>query len=84
MAGREWPLLLPGHSPEVFRGNLKKPFELADAVLADIPRLMGGPGILEEPDCLLMVRLCHIKGVFQGGVVESFVVHATSVVPFPG
>jgi hypothetical protein len=31
-----------------------------------------------------MVGFCHIKGVFKGGVVESFVIHATSVVPFPG
>ena len=76
--------MLPCHPPEVFRGNLQKPFELAHAVLADVPRLMGGPGILKEPDGLLMVGLCHIKGVFKGGVVESFVVHATSVVPFPG
>ena len=84
MGREERPLLLPGDPPEIFRCNRKEVFELAHAVLADVPRLMGGPGILEEPDCLLMVRLCHIKGVFQGGVVESFVVHATSVVPFPG
>ena len=84
MAGREWPLLLPGHSPEVFRGNLKKPFELAHAVLADVPRLISGPRFLKEPGRLLMVRRCHIKGVFKGGLVESFVIHSTSVVPFPG
>jgi hypothetical protein len=31
-----------------------------------------------------MVGFCHIKGVFKGGFVESFVSHATSLVPFPG
>jgi hypothetical protein len=33
-----------------------------------------------------VVRLGHVQGVFEGGVVlkTRFVVHATSVVPFPG
>ena len=77
-------LLLPGDPPEIFGGNRQQVFELAHAVLADVPRLISGPRFLKEPGRLLMVRRCHIKGVFKGGLVESFVIHSTSVVPFPG
>ncbi|MET3718586.1 hypothetical protein ABIB27_000412 [Arthrobacter sp. UYEF21] len=31
-----------------------------------------------------MVGLRYVKGVFEGGLVESFVIHGTSVVPIPG
>ena len=84
MGRQERPLLLPGDPPEIFRCNRKEVFELAHAVLADVPGLIRGPRILKEPGRLLMVGFCHVKGVFKGGVVESFVIHATSLVPFPG
>ncbi|MDR6417399.1 hypothetical protein J2808_004160 [Pseudarthrobacter sulfonivorans] len=31
-----------------------------------------------------MVGLGDVEGVFKGGVVESFVIHGTSVVDIPG
>jgi hypothetical protein len=79
-------LLLPGDPSKVFLGNGKQSLELAHAVLADIPGLMGGAGTFEQPDCFLMVCLGHVQGMFEGGLVLKcrFVVHATSVVPFPG
>jgi len=79
-------LLLPGDPSKVFLGNGEQSLELAYPILADIPGLMGGAGAFEQPDCFLMVCLGHVQGVFEGGVVLKcrFVVHATSVVPFPG
>jgi hypothetical protein len=79
-------LLLPGNPSKVFLGNGEQSLELAHPVLADIAGLVGGAGAFEQPDCFLMVCLGDVQGVFEGGVVLKcrFVVHATSVVPFPG
>lgn len=79
-------LLLPGDPSKVFLGNGQQSLELAHAVLADIPGRVCGAGAFKQPHGFLVVRLGHVQGVFEGGVVlkSRFVVHATSVVPFPG
>lgn len=89
----EWPgssaycygrLLLPDYTAQVFFGNLQEPFELAHTVVADVACSPGRAGLLQEPDGFFVVGLGDIEGVFKGGLVESFVIHATSVVPIPG
>ncbi|GEM_PF-1818167 len=77
-------LLLPGHPPQVFLRNLEESFELAHPVLADVAGSPACAGLLQEPDGFLLVGLGDVEGVFKGGLVESFFVHATSVVPIPG
>jgi hypothetical protein len=81
-SGRD--LLLPDHPPEILFGQLEEAFQLPDAVLANIAGSQRSTGLLHEPDSLFMVGLGDVEGVFKGGVVESFVIHGTSVVPIPG
>ena len=61
--------------------NWRRVFQLPDAVLANIAGSQRSTGLLHEPDGLFMVGLGDVEGVFKGGVVESFVIHGTSVVP---
>lgn len=77
-------LLLPGNPPEVLFGQLEQAFQLVDAFLTDIAGSVGRTGLLQEPDGLFVVGLGNVKGVFESGVVESFVFHCTSVVLIPG
>lgn len=77
-------LLLPGYAAQILFGNLEEPFELAHPVRADVAGSPGRSRLLQEPDGFFMVGLGDVEGVFKGGLVESFVIHATSVVPIPG
>jgi hypothetical protein len=79
-------LLLPHHPSEVFLGYRQQPFQLAHPVLSDVAGLVGGPGTLKQPDSLLMVGFGDVEGVLKGCFVlkRRIIVHATSVVPFPG
>lgn len=84
-AAAAW-LLFPGDPSKVFFGNGQQSLKLAHAVLADIPGRMGRAGAFNQPYRFLMVGFGYVQGVFEGGLVlkSRFVVHATSVVPFPG
>ena len=77
-------LLFPGYPPEILFGQAEEAFQLPDTVLADVAGRVCRTGLLQEPEGLFMIGLGDVKGVFQGGVVESFVIHGTSVVPIPG
>ena len=81
-SGRD--LLLPDNPAEVLFGQMEEAFQLPDAVLADIAGGQASTGLLQKPHGLFMVGLGDVEGVFKGGVVESFVIHGTSVVPIPG
>ncbi|MET3174935.1 UNVERIFIED_ORG: hypothetical protein ABIB52_002789 [Arthrobacter sp. UYCu721] len=76
--------MLPGYAAQIFFGNLEEPFELAHSVLAYVAGSPGRPRLAKEPDGFFVVGLGDVEGVFKGGLVESFVIHATSVVPIPG
>jgi hypothetical protein len=76
--------LLPGYTAQVFFGDLEEPFELAHPVVANIAGSPGRARLVQEPDGFFVVGPGDVKGVFKGGLVESFVIHATSVVPIPG
>lgn len=76
--------MLSDYTPKIFLGHPEEAFKLVHAVLADVAGGPGRAGLLQKPDGLLMVGLGEVEGVFKSGVVESFVIHATSVVPFPG
>ena len=81
----EWPeLLLPDYPPEILFGQVEEAFQLPNAVFADVAGSLGSTGLLKKPDSLLVVGFGHVEGVFKSGVVESFVIHGTSVVPIPG
>lgn len=79
-------LLFPDHPPEIFLGQLQETFQLAHPVLTDIPRTVGCAGLFKEADGFLVVCLCHVQGMLKRGLVLKgcVVVHATSLVPFPG
>ena len=77
-------LLLPGHAPEIFFGQLEEAFQLPHAVSTDVAGRPGSTGLLKKPDGLLVIGLGHVKGVFKSGLVERFVIHGTSLVPIPG
>lgn len=81
-SGRD--LLLPDHPAEILFRELEEAFQLPDAVLTDVAGGQGSTGLLQQPDGLFVVGLGDVKGVFKGGVVESFVIHGTSVVDIPG
>ena len=85
-AGGRDRLLLPGHPPEVFLGDGQQILKLAHPLVRDVAGLPGRPGAFEQPYCFLVIGLGYVQGVFEGGFVlkSRFVVHATSVVPFPG
>jgi hypothetical protein len=81
----EWPeLLLPGYSPKIFFGQMEEAFQLPNAVFAGVAGSVGSTGLLKKPDGLLVVGFGHVKGMFKGGLVESLVIHGTSLVPIPG
>ena len=89
----EWPgkaayrwvrLLLPGYTVQVFFGNLEETFELPHPVVTDIAGSPKRARLFQEPDGFFMVGLGDVECVFKGGLVESFVIHATSVIPIPG
>jgi hypothetical protein len=81
----EWPgLLLPDYPPKIFFGQVEEAFQLANAVFADVADGLRSTGLLKKPDSLLVVGFGDVKGMFQGGLVESLVIHGTSVVPIPG
>ena len=79
-------LLFARDPSEIFLRGGQEFLELAHALLAGVPCLMRGAGALQEPEGFLMVGLGHVKCVFKGGFVlkRRFVVHATSLVRFPG
>ena len=79
-------LLFPGNPSKVFFRDGQQSLELAHPLIADVPGFVGGPGTLEQPHGFLMVGLGHVQCVLESGFVLKgrFVVHATSVVPFPG
>ena len=77
-------LLLPNYAPEIFFGQLKEAFQLPHAVIAYIACSPRCPGLFQKPDGLLVIGFGDVKGVFEGGLVESVVIHGTSVVPIPG
>jgi hypothetical protein len=79
-------LLFPDHSPEIFLGQFQESFKLAHPVFADIPCAVRFPGLFKEPDGFLVVGLRKVQGVFERGFVLEgcFVIHAPSVVWFPG
>ncbi|MET4143517.1 hypothetical protein ABIB45_000370 [Arthrobacter sp. UYCo732] len=77
-------LLLPYHPPKILFSQLKEAFQLPDAACANVAGGQGRTGLLQQPDGLFVVGLRYVKGVFEGGLVESFVIHGTSVVPIPG
>lgn len=76
--------MLPGYTAQVFFGNLEEPFELPHPVVTDIAGSPGPARLVQEPDRFFVVGLGDVEGVFKGGLVESFVIHATSVIPIPG
>lgn len=76
--------MLPGYTAQILFGNLEEPFELAHPVVADIAGSPGRARLVQEPDGFFVVGLGDVEGVFKGGLVESFVIHPTSVVPIPG
>jgi hypothetical protein len=81
----EWPeLLLPDYPPKILFGQLEEAFQLPNAVFADVAGSLRSTGLLKKPDSLLVVGFGYVKGVFKGGLVESLVIHGTSVVPIPG
>ena len=85
-AGDSPGLLFPGDASKVFFRPGQQALELAHPVIADVPGLMGVPGAFQQAQSFLMVGLGHVQCVLEGGFVLKcrFVVHATSVVRFPG
>jgi len=79
-------LLFARDPSEVFLRGGQEFLELAHALLAGVPCLVRGAGAFKEPDSFLVVGLGHVECVFEGGFVlkRRFVVHATSLVRFPG
>ena len=77
-------LLLPDDAAQIFFGNLEEPFELAHPVVVDVAGSPGRARLFQEPDGFFVVGLGDVEGVFKGGLVQSFVIHAISVVPIPG
>lgn len=81
----EWPeLLLPGYTPKIFVGQVEEALQLSNAVFSDVARSVGSTGLFKKPNGLFVVGFGDVKGVFKGGLVESLVIHGTSVVPIPG
>jgi hypothetical protein len=83
---RNCSLLLPGHPPEIFVGQVKQPSQLGDPLFTNLARGMTGLSPVQEALCLLLVCPCYVQGMFEGCfVLESRVVfHDNSLVPFPG
>jgi hypothetical protein len=77
-------LLLPNYPSEIFFGQLEEAFQLPHTVIAYVTCSPRCAGLFQKPDGFLMVRLGDVEGMFKGGLVESVVIHGTSVVPIPG
>ena len=79
-------LLFPGDAPKVFFRHGQQALELAHPVIGDVTGFVGLPGPFQQAHGFLMVGLGHVQCVLEGGFVLKcrFVVHATSVVRFPG
>ena len=79
-------LLFARDPAEIFLSGGQELFQLADPVRTDVTCLVCGAGAFKKPDCFLVVCLCHVECVFEGGFVlkRRFVIHANSLVCFPG
>lgn len=71
---------------EIRIGEVKQPLQLAYPLVADVPCRMRGTRLVQKPLGFFLVRLCNVKGMFQGCLMLKCRVlfHDTSLCPFPG